>query len=400
MGWARAILLAAVAAPASARCRRPVDAGRRSPYRRRSQSGAETARPTPPARRTSSTPATWPPTATWRRNGGARPARRSGSTSIWARVRRSRRSSCVGTASTPMRTSSRFRPMPARRRQTGFVENWTRRTSNRRRARRRRGDPAAGAGQGPLCPACSASSRASTTVSRPTSTIFRSASSRSTARAVRCRPCGRFHRRPTTERGTSRAAGSSISESFVPDDAAKVSTCGYDDSRWLPATVPGTVLTSYLNAGAVPDMFYGDQQFQVSDWFCRSRLVVSDRVGTAARLSRQAGMAELRRHQLQGRHFRERPGRGQDRRRLHPRPVRRDRQGGRRPEELRRRADPHHAERAGAGRQAAGPDASGPTASRPTHPRSSNRPNGTGCPRSATGTSASGTASSSAPAAT
>ena len=58
------------------------------------------------------------------------------------------------------------------------------------------------------------------------------------------------------------------SESFVHDDAGKVSTCGYDDSRWLPAVVPGTVLTSYLAAGAIPDMFYGDHQFQVSDWFC------------------------------------------------------------------------------------------------------------------------------------
>ena len=61
-----------------------------------------------------------------------------------------------------------------------------------------------------------------------------------------------------------------FSESFVHDNDGKVSTCGYDNGRWLPATVPGTVLTSYLNAGAVPDMFYGDQQFQVSDWFCRS----------------------------------------------------------------------------------------------------------------------------------
>jgi hypothetical protein len=59
------------------------------------------------------------------------------------------------------------------------------------------------------------------------------------------------------------------SQEFVTDEAARVSTCGYDDSQWLVATVPGTVLTSYLNAGAIPDMFYGDQQFQVSDWFCR-----------------------------------------------------------------------------------------------------------------------------------
>lgn len=59
------------------------------------------------------------------------------------------------------------------------------------------------------------------------------------------------------------------SQSFVTDDAAKVSTSGYDDGKWLVATVPGTVLTAYQNLGAVPDMFYGDQQLQVSDWFCR-----------------------------------------------------------------------------------------------------------------------------------
>jgi hypothetical protein len=58
-----------------------------------------------------------------------------------------------------------------------------------------------------------------------------------------------------------------VSQSVVADAAAKISTCGYDDSQWLVATVPGTVLTTYLNVGAVPDMFYGDHQYQVSDWF-------------------------------------------------------------------------------------------------------------------------------------
>jgi hypothetical protein len=58
-----------------------------------------------------------------------------------------------------------------------------------------------------------------------------------------------------------------VSQSFISDEAAKISTCGYDDSKWLVATVPGTVLTTYLNVGAVPDMFYGDHQYQVSDWF-------------------------------------------------------------------------------------------------------------------------------------
>ena len=34
---------------------------------------------------------------------------------------------------------------------------------------------------------------------------------------------------------------------------------------WLPATVPGTVLTSYVNAGAVPDQRYDDEQLQISE---------------------------------------------------------------------------------------------------------------------------------------
>ena len=58
-----------------------------------------------------------------------------------------------------------------------------------------------------------------------------------------------------------------VCQQFDLSDAARISTCGYGDGAWLPATVPGTVLTSYLNAGAVPDMFYGDDQYQVSEWF-------------------------------------------------------------------------------------------------------------------------------------
>ncbi len=40
---------------------------------------------------------------------------------------------------------------------------------------------------------------------------------------------------------------------------------GYDDSSWLPAVVPGTVLWSYLQAGAIPDPNFSDQQLQISD---------------------------------------------------------------------------------------------------------------------------------------
>ena len=42
---------------------------------------------------------------------------------------------------------------------------------------------------------------------------------------------------------------------------------GFDAQRWLPATVPGTVLTSYFNAGAVPDQRYDDEQLQISESF-------------------------------------------------------------------------------------------------------------------------------------
>ncbi len=41
----------------------------------------------------------------------------------------------------------------------------------------------------------------------------------------------------------------------------------FDDARWLPATVPGTILTSYLNAGAIPDPNFGQNQLAISDSF-------------------------------------------------------------------------------------------------------------------------------------
>jgi hypothetical protein len=46
-----------------------------------------------------------------------------------------------------------------------------------------------------------------------------------------------------------------------------LSQSGYDDSSWLPAYVPGTILVSYLKAGAIPDPNYDDWQFQISDSF-------------------------------------------------------------------------------------------------------------------------------------
>jgi hypothetical protein len=74
--------------------------------------------------------------------------------------------------------------------------------------------------------------------------------------------------------------------SFVQEGGAVLSRPGYDDSDWLPATVPGTAFVSYLRAGAVPDPYYDDWQFQASDifftsnfWYRDSFIVPAERRG-------------------------------------------------------------------------------------------------------------------------
>ncbi len=57
------------------------------------------------------------------------------------------------------------------------------------------------------------------------------------------------------------------SASFVQATAVAISRDGFEDGDWLPAAVPGTVLGSYLAAGAVPDPWYGDQNSQISEEF-------------------------------------------------------------------------------------------------------------------------------------
>ena len=56
-------------------------------------------------------------------------------------------------------------------------------------------------------------------------------------------------------------------DSLVGADGAALSKPGFHDADWLVATVPGTVLTSYYNAGALPDPNYGDNQLAISDSF-------------------------------------------------------------------------------------------------------------------------------------
>ncbi len=57
--------------------------------------------------------------------------------------------------------------------------------------------------------------------------------------------------------------------SLVPASGEELSTAGFADKDWMIATVPGTVLTSYLNDGAIPDPDFGDNQYAISDsFFC------------------------------------------------------------------------------------------------------------------------------------
>src|ERR1700739_1750796 len=52
---------------------------------------------------------------------------------------------------------------------------------------------------------------------------------------------------------------------LVSDQGEALSKSGYSDSSWLVATVPGTILTSYFNAGAIPDPNFGQNQLHISD---------------------------------------------------------------------------------------------------------------------------------------
>ncbi len=53
-------------------------------------------------------------------------------------------------------------------------------------------------------------------------------------------------------------------DAAVPAGEA-LSKPGFKDGDWIVATVPGTVLTSYVNVGAVPDPNFGQNQLHISD---------------------------------------------------------------------------------------------------------------------------------------
>ena len=58
--------------------------------------------------------------------------------------------------------------------------------------------------------------------------------------------------------------------SAVSSGGEEISSNEYDDSDWMPAVVPGTVLYSYIAAGAVPDPGIADNNQQISESFFNS----------------------------------------------------------------------------------------------------------------------------------
>lgn len=51
----------------------------------------------------------------------------------------------------------------------------------------------------------------------------------------------------------------------ISDEGPAISRPGYNDSAWTPGKVPGTVLTSFLDTGLLPDPNYGDGQLSIPD---------------------------------------------------------------------------------------------------------------------------------------
>ena len=69
---------------------------------------------------------------------------------------------------------------------------------------------------------------------------------------------------------------------------------------WIAATVPGTVLTSYYNAGALPDLNFGANELAISDSFFHSDFWYRNEFEGPS-LARAARLSRSRRRQLEGR---------------------------------------------------------------------------------------------------
>ena len=58
--------------------------------------------------------------------------------------------------------------------------------------------------------------------------------------------------------------------SEVKGNGEEIASAGFQTDGWIPATVPGTVLSSYKNIGALPDPNYSANQLNVSESFFNS----------------------------------------------------------------------------------------------------------------------------------
>ena len=56
-------------------------------------------------------------------------------------------------------------------------------------------------------------------------------------------------------------------DSLTAADGGAISRVGFDDHDWLPATVPGTVVSSWFDDGAIPDPAYDNNMMMLSDSF-------------------------------------------------------------------------------------------------------------------------------------
>jgi hypothetical protein len=57
----------------------------------------------------------------------------------------------------------------------------------------------------------------------------------------------------------------------IKSDGYKISSAGFNVNNWMPATVPGTVLTTLLNNKKVPDPFFGMNNEQIPDIYKTGR---------------------------------------------------------------------------------------------------------------------------------
>lgn len=78
---------------------------------------------------------------------------------------------------------------------------------------------------------------------------------------------------PAASKGDMRLSGGNWKlqrASEVKASGEEISTASFSPDNWIVATVPGTVLSSYKNIGAIPNPNYADNLFQISESFFNS----------------------------------------------------------------------------------------------------------------------------------